>query len=400
MQRVFIVGACRTPIGKMGGSLRDIGAVKLGTLVVKEAVHRAGIAPEMVDHVYMGCVIQAGLGQNVARQIAIGAGMPCTTTAETLNVVCGSGLDAVNSGARLIATGECDVVVAGGTENMSQAPFAMMQGRFGYRMGSPMLKSELVDTMVKDALWDAINDYHMGLTAENVAEQWDISREDMDAFSLASQDKAAAAVAEGRFRDEIVPVALKDKRKGTVAFDTDEGPRPNLTMDDLARLKPAFKPDGRVTAGNASSINDGAAAVVLMGEDKLRALGIEPMAEWLGGALAGVDPAIMGTGPIASTRKLLGRLNVAMEDIDLFEMNEAFAAQSIAVQRDLNIPAEKLNVNGGAVALGHPVGASGCRILVTLLYAMIHRGAELGLASLCVGGGMGCSTLIRRGKNA
>jgi len=399
MQKVYIIGACRTPIGRMGGSLRDVSAVKLGASAVKEAVKRAGIQPDMVNHVYMGCVLQAGLGQNVARQIAVEAGMPCSTTAETLNVVCGSGLDAVNAGARLIATNEADIVVAGGTENMSQAPFALMNGRFGYRMGSPMVKSELVDTMVKDALWDAINDYHMGVTAENVAERFNITREEMDAFSIASQNKAVSAIAEGCFKDEIVPIILRDKRKGSVCFDTDENPRANLTGDDLARLKPAFMSDGRVTAGNASSINDGAAAIVMIGADKLHQLGLSPMAKWLGGALAGVDPAIMGVGPIASTRKLLDRLNVSMDEVDLFEFNEAFAAQSIAVQRELGIPAEKLNVNGGAVALGHPVGASGCRILVTLLYAMIHRNLTTGLASLCIGGGMGCSTLIRRDKS-
>ena len=394
MQKVFIMGACRTPIGKMGGVLSSLSAVDLGALVIGESLKRSGISMDQVDHVYMGCVIQAGLGQNVARQAAIKAGLPFSTTAETLNVVCGSGLDAVNSAARLIRSGDADIVIAGGTESMSRAPFALKGARFGYRMGSPMMNTPLVDTMVNDALWDAINDYHMGITAENVAEEWGISREELDAFSVVSQDKAASAIANGRFKDEIVPVVIKG-RKGDTVVDTDEGPRPGTTVEALSILKSAFKPDGIVTAGNSSGINDGAAAVTLVSEDKVKELGLSPQAEWIGGTLGGVDPTIMGVGPVESTRKLLVKLGLTIEDIDLVEGNEAFAAQSIAVKRELNIPDEKLNINGGAIALGHPVGASGCRILVTLIHAMKQKNAAMGLAMLCIGGGMGCSAVIR-----
>lgn len=394
MRKVFIMGACRTPIGKMGGALSSLSAVDLGALVISEALRRSGIQAETVDHVYLGCVIQAGLGQNVARQAAIKAGLPYSATAETLNIVCGSGLSAVNSAARLIRSGEADIVIAGGTESMSKAPFALKDARFGYRMGSPMMNTPLVDTMVNDALWDAINDYHMGITAENVVEKYNITRRELDEFSAASQEKAAAAIAAGRFKDEIVPVVIKGKKNNTV-IDTDEGPRPGTTVEALARLKPVFKPDGIVTAGNSSGINDGAAAVILVSEDKVREMGLRPQAEWIGGTLGGVDPAIMGIGPVASTRKLLEKLNMTIDEIDLIEGNEAFAAQSIAVKRDLGILDHKLNVNGGAIALGHPVGASGCRILVTLIHAMKQRKAETGLAMLCIGGGMGCSTIIK-----
>lgn len=394
-KRVFVIGANRTPIGKMGGSLSSISAVDLGTLVIKEALKRAEISSEQVDHVYMGCVIQAGLGQNVARQAAVKAGLPYSVTAQTVNVVCGSGLDAVNSAARMIQAGDADIVVAGGMESMSNAPFAMMSGRFGYRMGSPMINTPLVDTMVNDALWDAINNYHMGITAENVAEKWGISRKELDEFSAASQDKASRAIKEGQFKDEIVPVVIKG-RKGDVIVDIDEGPRPGTTVEALAKLKPAFNPDGIVTAGNSSGINDGAAAVILVSEKKVKELNLNPQAEWIGGALGGVDPAIMGIGPVESTRKLLEKLNLRIEDLDLVEANEAFAAQSIVVKRELNIPDSKLNINGGAIALGHPVGASGCRILVTLIYAMKRINATMGLATLCIGGGMGCSTIIKK----
>ena len=394
MNKVYIVSACRTPIGKMGGTLSSVTAVDLGSIVIKEALQRSKVPAEQVDHVYMGCVIQAALGQNVARQSALKAGLPFSATAETLNVVCGSGLDAVNSAARMIQTGEADVVVAGGMESMSNAPFALKQARFGYRMGSPMMSTPLVDTMVNDALWDAVNDYHMGITAENVAEKWGLTRTDLDEFAVASQAKAVAAQKAGAFKDEIVPVVIKGRKGGTVV-DTDEGPRPGTTVEGLAKLKPAFKPDGIVTAGNASGINDGAAAVVLVSEEKLKELGSEPMAEWVGGALGGVDPAIMGVGPVKSTKKLLGRLGLTINDMGLIEANEAFAAQSLAVKKELGIPDDKLNINGGAIALGHPVGASGCRILVTLLYAMKHKGVNTGLATLCIGGGMGCSTIVK-----
>ncbi len=393
MEKVVIVSACRTAIGKFGGTLANVPAAELGALVIKEAVARAGIKPEAVDQVYMGCVIQAGLGQNVARQSSIKAGLPIETPAVTLNVVCGSGLECVNNAARMIEAGDADIVVAGGTENMDMAPFAMMKGRYGYRMGYPMGKSELVDTMVNDALWDAFNNVHMGITAENICDQWNISREELDEFSVASQTKACEAISNGSFKDEIVPVVIKNK-KGDIIFDTDEGPRPGTNMEGLAKLKPAFKPDGKVTAGNASAINDGAAAVVLMSESKAKELGITPMATWVAGALGGVDPAIMGIGPVAATKKVLAKTGMKIEDFDLIEANEAFAAQSVAVARELNFDMSKVNVNGGAIALGHPVGASGCRILVTLLYAMKHRGAKKGLATLCIGGGMGCATVV------
>lgn len=392
-KKVVIASACRTAIGKFGGTLSTVPARTLGATVIKEAVARAGIKPEDVDHVYMGCVIQAGQGQNVARQASLDAGLPIETPAVTVNVVCGSGLNAVNMAAQMIMAGDADVVVAGGTENMDMAPFAMQQGRYGYRMGSPMGKSELVDTMVNDALWDAFNNYHMGITAENVAEQWGITREELDEFSANSQQKAAAAIESGAFKDEIVPVVVK-QRKSEIVFDTDEGPRPGTTAEGLARLRPAFKKDGIVTAGNSSAINDGAAALVVMSEEKAAELGVTPLATFVGGALAGVDPSIMGTGPIAAVRKVCEKTGYKVEDFDLIEANEAFAAQSIAVARDLNFDPEKLNVNGGAIALGHPVGASGARILVTLLYAMKARGAHKGIATLCIGGGMGCATIV------
>ena len=394
MKKVYILGACRTPIGKMGGALASVSAVELGSIVIKEALERSKVPADQVDHVFMGCVIQAGLGQNVARQAAIKAGLPVTTTAQTVNVVCGSGLDAVNSAARMIQSGDADIVIAGGMESMSKAPFAMMDGRYGYRMGSPMINTPLVDTMVNDALWDAINNYHMGITAENVAEKYGITREELDEFAANSQQKASAAIDAGLFKDEIVPVVIKG-RKGDTVIDTDEGPRPGTTTESLARLKPAFKSDGIVTAGNSSGINDGAAAVILVSEDKVKELGLEPQAEWLGGSLGGADPAIMGVGPVASTQKLLKKLDMTIDDIDLIEANEAFAAQSIAVKRELSLPEDKLNVNGGAIALGHPVGASGCRILVTLIHAMKQKNAHTGLATLCIGGGMGCSAVIK-----
>ena len=393
MEKVIIASACRTAIGKFGGTLANVSAAELGSIVIKEAIARAGITPDAVDQVYMGCVIQAGLGQNVARQCSINAGIPVEKPAVTLNVVCGSGLEAVNTAARMIECGDADVVVAGGTENMDMAPFAMMKGRYGYRMGYPMGKSELVDTMVNDALWDVFNNVHMGITAENICEQWGITREDLDAFAVASQAKTEKAQETGAFDEEIVPVVIKNK-KGDIIFDTDEGNRPGTTMEGLAKLKPAFKPDGMVTAGNSSAINDGAAAVVLMSESKAKELGVTPMATWVCGALGGVDPAIMGIGPVEATKKVLAKTGMTIDDFDLIEANEAFAAQSVAVARELKFNMEKVNVNGGAIALGHPVGASGARILVTLLYAMKHRGAKKGLATLCIGGGMGCAAVV------
>ena len=395
MKKVYILGACRTPIGKMGGALSSVSAVDLAAIVIREALRRAKIPAEQVDHVYMGCVIQAGLGQNIARQASLKAGLPVTATAQTVNIVCGSGLDAVNSAARMILAGDAEIVIAGGTESMSNAPFAVMNARYGYKMGSPMIPTPLVDTMVNDALWEAMNDYHMGMTAEIVAEKWGLTRPELDQFAAESQRKTAMAMAEGKFREEIIPVMIQGKA-GDLVIDTDEAPRPGITPEGLSRLKPAFKTDGMVTAGNSSGINDGAAAVILVSQEKVEELGLRPEAEWIGGALAGVDPAVMGIAPVRSTQKLLQKLNIRMEDIDLIEANEAFAAQSIPVQRELGIPDEKLNVNGGAIALGHPVGATGCRILVTLIHAMEQRMARTGLATLCIGGGMGCSTLIRR----
>lgn len=390
-KKVVIASACRTAIGSMGGSLSTVPAAELGAIVIKEALKRAKVEPNQVDMVYMGCVIQASQGQNVARQCSIKAGLPVEVPAMTLNVVCGSGLDAVNIAANMILAGNADIVVAGGTENMSMAPYALKNARYGYRMGN----NTIVDTMVNDALTDAFHNYHMGITAENICDDWKITREELDEFAAKSQQKAVQAQDLGNFTREIVPVTIKTK-KGDVVFDKDEGPRAGTTVESLAKLKPAFKPDGgRVTAGNSSSINDGAAAVVVMSEDKAKELGIKPMATWVTGALGGVEPRIMGIGPVAATKKVLARTGLTIKDFDIIESNEAFAAQSIAVGRELGIDVERqLNPNGGAIALGHPVGASGCRILVTLLHEMDAKGAKRGLATLCIGGGMGCATIV------
>ncbi|MBR1893493.1 MAG: acetyl-CoA C-acetyltransferase [Lachnospiraceae bacterium] len=388
-KKIVLAGACRTAIGKMGGALSTTPAAELGSIVIKEALSRAGVPADKVDHVYMGCVIQAGLGQNVARQAALKAGLPVECPAVTVNVVCGSGLNCVNMAAQMIEAGDADIVVAGGMENMSMAPFALDKARFGYRMGN----GKLIDTMINDALWDAFNDYHMIKTADNVAEQWKLTREELDEFAAASQQKAVKAQAEGWFKKEIVPVEVKQKKQ-TIIVDTDEGPRPDTTAESLSKLR-AINPDGVVTAGNASGINDGAAAIVVMSEEKAKELGVKPMATWVGGALGGVDPSIMGVGPVASTRKVMDKLGMKIEDFDIYEANEAFAAQSVAVGKDLNFDLNKLNVAGGAIALGHPVGASGCRILVTLLHNMERTGAKTGLATLCIGGGMGCSTVVK-----
>ncbi len=390
-KKIVLAGACRTAIGVMGGTLSTTPVADLGAIVIKEAIKRAGVPADQVDHVYMGCVIQAGQGQNVARQASIKAGLPVETPAVTINVVCGSGLNCVNLAAQMIQVGDADIVVAGGMENMSMAPYAVMQGRYGYRMND----GKLVDTMVHDALWDAFNDYHMGITAENVCEQWGITREELDQFAARSQQKAVAAQESGAFDKEIVPVEVKQK-KTTVIFNKDEGPRPGTTAEGITRLRPAFKKDGLVTAGNASGINDGAAAVVVMTEEKAKELGVKPMATWVAGALAGVDPAIMGVGPVAATKKVLAKTGMKIQDFDIIEANEAFAAQSVAVQRELGFTDEQLNPSGGAIALGHPVGASGCRILVTLLHEMEARDAKKGLATLCIGGGMGCATIVER----
>ena len=388
-KKIVLAGACRTAIGKMGGALSTTPAVDLGAIVIKEALKRAGVPAEQVDHVYMGCVIQAGLGQNVARQATLKAGLPIETTAVTVNVVCGSGLNSVNMAAQMIEAGDADIVVAGGMENMSMAPFALDKARFGYRMGN----NTLIDTMIKDALWDAFNDYHMIKTADNVAEQWGLTREELDEFAAKSQQKAVDAIEKGYFKKEIVPVEVKQKKQ-TIVVDTDEGPRAGTTAESLSKLR-AINPDGVVTAGNASGINDGAAAVVVMSEEKAKELGVKPMATWVGGALGGVDPSIMGVGPVASTKKVMKKLNMTIDDFDIYEANEAFAAQSVAVGKDLGFDLNKLNITGGAIALGHPVGASGCRILVTLLHNMERTGAKTGLATLCIGGGMGCSTVVK-----
>ena len=390
-KKIVLAGACRTAIGTMGGSLSTTPAAELGAIVIKEALKRAGVAPDAVDQVYMGCVIQAGLGQNVARQASIKAGLPIEVPAVTMNVVCGSGLNCVNQAAQMILAGEADVVVAGGMENMSMAPYAIPQGRYGYRMGN----ATMVDTMVNDALTDAFNQYHMGITAENICEKWGLTREELDEFAAWSQQKTVAAQEAGKFDDEIVPVEVK-KKKETIIFNKDEGPRPGTTKESIAKLRPAFKKDGIVTAANSSGINDGAAAVIVMSEEKAKELGVTPMATWVAGALAGVDPAIMGIGPVAATKKVMAKTGMTIDDFDLIEANEAFAAQSVAVGKELGINMDKLNVNGGAIALGHPVGASGCRILVTLLHEMVKRDAKKGLATLCIGGGMGCATIVER----
>ena len=392
-ERVVIVSAVRTAIGKMGGQFASVPAVDLGATVIKEAVKRAGVKPEEVDEVKFGCVIQAGLGQNVARQASIKAGLPVEVPAVTLNVVCGSGLKCVNEAANMILAGQADVVVAGGMESMSRAPFALDKARFGYRMGN----GKFIDTMINDALWDAFNQYHMMITAENVAEQWGLTREELDEFAANSQQKCEKAVAEGKFKDEIVPYVIHDRKKGDIVIDTDEGPRPGTTVETLSKLKCCSgKEGGVVTAGNASGINDGAAAVVLMSESKAKELGATPMAYFVAGALGGVDPSIMGVGPVAAVNKVMKKTGLKVSDMDLIEANEAFAAQSVAVARDLGFDMDKVNVNGGAIALGHPVGASGCRILVTLLHEMVKRDAKKGLATLCIGGGMGCATIVER----
>ena len=390
-RKVVLAGACRTAIGVMGGQFANTSAVELGTIVIKEALKRAGVSPDQVDEVYMGNVIQAGNGQNPARQAAVYAGIPNEVPARTINVLCGSGLHCVNLAAKLIAAGDADIIVAGGMENMTMAPYMLRNGRYGYRMGNATIE----DAMIKDGLTDAFHNYHMGITAENICEQWGLTREELDEFAAWSQNKCEKAMAEGKFKDEIVPVEVK-KKKETILVDTDEGPRKGITKEGLAKLRPAFKKDGMVTAGNASGINDGAAALIVMSEEKAKELGVTPMATWIGGELAGCDPAIMGIGPVYSTRKVMKKLGMEIGDFDLIEANEAFAAQSVAVGKDLGFDLSKLNVNGGAIALGHPVGCSGARILVSLLYEMQKEDVHTGLATLCVGGGMGCSAVVKR----
>lgn len=392
MREVVIASAVRTAIGTFGGALKDVPAADLGAIVIKEAVNRAGIKPELVNEVVMGNVIQAGLGQNVARQAAVKAGLPIEIPAMTLNMVCGSGLRSVALAAQMIKAGDCDVVVAGGMENMSRAPYALETTRWGQRMGD----GKLVDTMIKDALSDAFNNYHMGVTAENIVKEWGLTREELDEFSLNSQLKAEKAIKEGKFKDEIVPVMVPQRKGEPKVFDTDEGPRFGSTMEALARLKPCFIKDGKVTAGNSSGINDGAAAFVVMSAEKATELGVTPLATIVSYGHKGLDPAIMGYGPFHATKAAMENANLTVEDMDLIEANEAFAAQSIAVAKDLHFDMSKVNVNGGAVALGHPVGASGARILVTLLHEMQRRDAKKGLATLCIGGGMGTAMIVER----
>ena len=390
MKDVVIVSAVRTAIGTFGGTLKGTPAVELGATVIKEAVNRAGINPEQVNEVIFGNVLTAALGQNPARQASIKAGLPVETTAMTINIVCGSGLKAVALAANQIKAGEADIVVAGGMENMSAAPYAVPAGRWGARM----FNSNMVDCMVNDGLWDAFNQYHMGITAENVAEQWGITREMQDEFAVRSQNNAEKAITSGRFKDEIVPVVIKGK-KGDIVFDTDEHPKFGSTMEKVAKLKPAFKKDGgTVTAANASGINDSAAAFVVMSAEKAEELGLKPMCKIVSYATGGVDPSIMGVGPVPASRKAMEKAGLTIDDIDLIEANEAFAAQSLAVAKDLNFDINKVNVNGGAIALGHPIGASGARILVTLIYEMQKRGCKKGLATLCIGGGMGQALIV------
>lgn len=389
MREIVIASAVRTPVGKFLGSFANTSAVELGTIAVKEALKRANIKPEQVDETYFGCVIQSALLPNAARQVSVNAGIPVEKPALTINILCGSGLRAVSMAAQMIKAGDADIVVAGGTENMSMAPYTSSAMRMGARMG----ETKMQDTLLNDALVCAFEHYHMGVTAENIAEQWKITREEQDEFACRSQNRAEAAIKSGRFKDEIVPVTIKTK-KGEIVVDTDEHPTFGTTMESLDRLKPAFKKDGTVTAGNASGINDAASAVVLMSKEKAHELGIKPMAKVLGYATHGVEPRIMGIGPIEASRKALKMANLAVEDMDLIESNEAFAAQSIAVARELKFNMDIVNVNGGAIAIGHPIGASGARILTTLLYEMKKRGSKKGLATLCIGGGMGTALVV------
>ena len=392
MKEAVIVSAVRTPMGSFGGTLKNVPTRTLGALVIKEAIKRAGIKPEMVEEVIMGTVLQGALGQNVARQMTLDAGLPKEVPAMTINKVCGSGLRAIELAAQIIKAGDADILVAGGAENMSAAAYAIPSARWGARMND----TKLIDMMTNDGLTDAFHHYHMGITAENVAEQWGITREQLDEFSVISQNRAEAAIKEGKFKDEIVPVEIPQKKGDPIIFDTDEFPRFGTTMEKVAKLKPAFKKDGIVTAGNASGINDAGAAVVVMSREKAEELGIKPMCTIVSYASAGVDPSIMGVGPVPASEKALKKAGLTMKDMDLVEANEAFAAQSLAVRKDLGLDPEKTNVNGGAIALGRPIGASGCRILITLLYEMIKRDSKYGLATLCIGGGMGTTMIIER----
>lgn len=392
MKEIVIASAVRTPIGSFGGALAEVSAADLGAIAIKEALKRAGISGEQVDEVYMGCILQAGLGQGVARQASVKAGIPVEVPATTINMLCGSGLKTVSMAAQTIIAGDNDIVVAGGTENMSQAPYLLPKARWGLRMGN----NTVIDSMVHDALTDAFGGYHMGITAENLAEKYGLTKEEQDLFAVESQNKAEKAMAEGRFKDEIVPVEIPQRKGEPIIVDTDEYPKAGVTVEKLGKLRPAFKKEGTVTAGNASGINDGAAAIVIMSKEKADELGIKPLATLVSYGNAGVEPAIMGIGPVQATQKALKKAGLAIGDMDLIEANEAFAAQSLSVARELKWDAAKVNVNGGAIALGHPVGASGTRILVTLLHEMAKRDAEYGLATLCIGGGMGTAVVVKR----
>lgn len=392
MKEIVIASAVRTAVGTFGGSLKNIAPADLGATVIKEALNRAKVSPEKVDEVLFGSVLQAGYGQGVARQSAMKAGLPKEVPAVTVNMICGSGLKTVSMACQAIIAGDAEIIVAGGTENMSMTPYLLKSARWGQRMGD----GQMYDPMVKDGLWDVFNDYHMGITAENIAEQWSITREELDAFSVQSQNRAEAARDAGKFKDEIVPVMIPQRKGDPIAFDTDEFIRDGATIESLAKLRPAFKKDGVVTAATSSGINDGAAALVIMSKEKADELGIEPLATIVSHASAGVDPSIMGIGPVPASKKALKKAGLEVKDLELVEANEAFAAQSIAVVKDLGLNTDIVNVNGGAIAIGHPIGASGARILVTLLHEMKKRDAKLGLATLCIGGGMGEALIAKR----
>ncbi|HZH92931.1 MAG TPA: acetyl-CoA C-acetyltransferase [Tissierellaceae bacterium] len=392
MKKAVIVSAVRTPVGSYGGVFKNTSAVELGKVAVKAAIERAGVKPEMIDEVIFGNVLQAGQGQNVARQVAIGAGIPDHVTSYTVNKVCGSGLKTVALAAQAIKAGDAEVVVVGGTENMSMAPYLLPNNRWGQRMGN----GQVIDYMVADGLTDIFNNYHMGITAENIVEKYGLTREEQDEIAYNSQTRAERAIKEGRFKEEIVPVEIPQRKGDPIVVDTDEYPKFGTTMETLAKLRPAFKKDGSVTAGNASGINDGAAAFVVMSEDKAKELGLKVMAEIVSYASGGVDPSIMGTGPIPASKNALDKAGLKVEDMDLIEANEAFAAQALSVAKELNFDMDKVNVNGGAIAIGHPIGASGARILVTLLHEMEKRDNKLGLATLCIGGGQGISMVVKR----
>ena len=395
MKKIVISEPLRTAVGSFGGVLKDTSTAELGSTVVKEILSRTGINPKDIDDCIMGNILSAGQGMNISRQVALGAGLPIETPAYTINRACGSGVQTIALSAQAIKSGDSDAIIAGGVENMSQAPYYLPNARFGYRLDVP--KSGMVDGMLRDGLMDVFNDYHMAITAENLAEQYDISREEQDEFAYTSQMKTKAAMDSGRFDDEIVPVSIPQRKGDPLDFKIDEHPRGDTTLEALSKLRAAFKKDGTVTAGNASGINDGAAAVLVSSEEKAKELGLKPAASIVSYAVAGVDPSIMGIGPVPAIQKALDKAGLSLDDIDLFELNEAFAAQSLAVLRDIPIPAEKLNVNGGAIALGHPVGASGTRLVVTLLHEMHKRDdASLGLATLCIGGGMGIAMILEK----